>query len=144
MKSRYFFVLSVLLVLLACKANNMFPEKYKGDQIRVGIGGGFAGELNTFIILENGKVFKTTQQDSVPVFVSSLDQKFTDQMFSNYKMLSLADHSFSHPGNRFHFLEYYTSGAKTSQVTWGDPSFTAPQTITSYYSLLMNAIKPSK
>lgn len=144
MRPGYLCSLFSLCLLLACSSKNMFPEKYKGDQIILGVGGGITGEVTSYVVLENGKVFTKTKDQPAPVYHTTLNSPFVSQMFENFKLLNLSEYTFNEPGNRYYFIHYITKGDISSQMTWGSESFDTPDKVTTYYSILMNTINPSK
>ncbi|MDB2607065.1 hypothetical protein N9Y48_04745 [Zobellia sp.] len=59
MKRTLLFYGLLFLTLLGCKSQQYTPDELPDKQLVFGYGGGMAGTVNTYILLENGQLFHT-------------------------------------------------------------------------------------
>jgi hypothetical protein len=130
-----------ILLLLSCSAKEEFPEKYKGEQIHFGQGGGFTGELTYFALLDDGRLFKRSLRDSTFSLIDTWNSPFVAQMFTNYNSLSLDQIQFYEPGDLYYFIQHKSGDSPFHSITWGRPGTRPDQNIVTYYNLLYKSTK---
>lgn len=136
--------LLALLGLLAL-ANQCRQAKYTADNLpdeylRFGNGGGFAGTETTYILLDNGQLFKSTMGIPEVVALKNSPRKTAKQMFETVASLGLEKLDFAHPGNTYSFIEY-TDDGKTNRVTWGSRGQPVDEKIRALYEQLVQLTK---
>ncbi|MEO6133220.1 MAG: hypothetical protein ABIQ02_15365 [Saprospiraceae bacterium] len=140
---RTHFYTALLLILngWACHPAQKFPGQYKGDQLHFGQGGGFAGILTHFVLLEDGRLFQKNYRDSAFTFQARWTDKFVDQMFTNYKELGLDTVDHYQPGDLYYFIEYRSPGKPVHRIGWGRPGFHPDDNTVVFYNLLYRSTK---
>src|SRR5687768_11797667 len=101
------FILIAISIIAGCSSSRGFPGDYNGDQIHFGQGGGFTGNVNYYVILEDGRLFQKQQRDSSYTHLATWKKNFTKQLFTNYQQLSLDTLAFNEPGNLYYFVEMH-------------------------------------
>ncbi len=99
-----------LIALIICAATACAPKysaiKLPSEQIIFGSGGGFVGIETSFLLLDNGQLFKKIGQDSVWAAIKSANKKIAKQYFIEGRNLftSVKD-TINDPSNTYSFLE---------------------------------------
>ncbi len=127
--------LAVATLIWQCKSTKFSAEKLPETQIRWGHSGGFTGKAVTFILLENGQIFKNQSLDSSTTELPAVKSKIAAGMFSSAKTLELAKIQFDHPGNMSHFLEIWDATGKT-RIVWGSSEHQPEQKVLDFYTVL--------
>ncbi len=130
-----------IIFLISCTSEVVFPEKYKGEQIHFGQGGGFTGELNYYALFDDGRLFKRSLRDSTFSLVDTWETPFVNQMFANYISLQLDKVEFYEPGNLYYFIQYKSGDSPFHDIAWGREGFRPDQNIVTYYNLLFKSTK---
>lgn len=135
--------LFLMLVILAwnCRSVNEFPSTYRGDQIHFGQGGGIAGVLNYFVLLDDGRLYQRAFRDSTYALVDTWSDDFVAQMFSNYQTLHLDTVDHYQPGDQYYFIQYKTHDQPAHRIAWGRPGYHPAPNIVTYYNLLYKSTK---
>jgi hypothetical protein len=102
-----------------------------------GTGGGFAGTVTEYCILENGQCFLKKASESEFQAIDDLESKVTEQAFKNFTTLGLNDIKLKAPGNMYFFIKY---GPKENmqELIWGAYGQDPPPKLKSYYDYLNN------
>ena len=132
------FALSIFA--FACKSNKVeSPQESIGKKLTLSHGGGFTGIYNTYCLLENGQLFKASKTQGVMDKQKSLPQDITDQIFSNYDMLGLADMKVQTYGNLLYSITM-EEGDNKNKISWekGDKD---SETLQLFFRNVMNQIK---
>jgi hypothetical protein len=138
---------SILLIILAislfsCKTTRVDnPDGYRGKQIVIGSGGGATGQTTTWMILDNGQVFKQLAPEGIPDRVRTLGKQKAAGLFELVEGLNPETEPFNHPGNLTHFIGINKAG-KTSLIKWGEPNVAVPEKYTNTYNRVMSVIQP--
>jgi hypothetical protein len=123
----------IFLILNACVAQSVIPPVAPAEEILFGSGGGFAGQINTYKLTADGKVFFNNDQiqvmDSTPV--SSLFEQA--QQWLSYH--------FDQPDNMYNFLEIRTK-ERSNRIVWGMTSTEIDPQLKAFYEKL-NTVKSS-
>lgn len=136
----FFTILTSFFFTIGC-APKLTPAEYKGEQLHFGQGGGFTGDVNYFILLDDGRVFKKEVRDSSYILYDTWKKTFVDQMFSNYQSLALEKTEFYHPGNLYYFIEKHSRNVPVHRISWGQSGYTPEPNIVSFYNLLYKSTK---
>lgn len=120
-------------------AQKFRPEKYKKAILYFGHGGGFTGIVNTYALMENGRLFsQKSLSDKTFTQVTKLGRNQTAQIFSNYFFLGIPAIQLEDPGNIYKFVEY-TRRQDRHRLTWGG-KIPVPDNLTLFYSNLISLI----
>lgn len=125
----------LLLVILSSCITHKTIEKTGIEEISFGSGGGFTGEVKTYKLSSNGKLFEKG------VEIKKLESKPTLQFFNQAKQLK--DIDYNKPGNMYSFLEIKTKN-KTNRIVWSDGSTDVDKRITELYAELITNTKQTQ
>ncbi len=130
------FVLCLCIVgVSSCKVVKYTPEKFPGNQIRWGSGGGFAGIETTYVLLPNGQLFKRAGVGASYIELKPLKKKEARDYFEKVASLQLFKQDIDKPGNMYYFLREITE-ATDSQATWGAGDYIPPKGLVTLYKAL--------
>lgn len=129
-----------MCLALGCKSQKYTYTDLPQNQIVFGQGGGMAGEVKTYTLLENGQLFVHSSITKQSEELKAIDPERANNFFTKLDGLSFNSILFDHPGNRYYFL-----GRKTEQgdhqTVWGSENHTAPGQIKDIYKELITTIK---
>lgn len=112
-----------------------FPEK----QLRWGSGGGITGQVNSYVLLENGQLFKIGKKDEMTELKKTKAGK-AKKIFEAVESGSLTKQDFQHPSNMYSFLEFQ-NGDMVQRITWGDPKYPVDEKIKTVFDQLNELTK---
>ena len=141
MRSKLFTILIFSLVFANtnCQTKRFTPLDYSNNLIIFGSGGGFAGTVTEYCILENGQCFLKKAGESEFNSIDDLDKNAVEQIFNNYTMLSLGEIKMKAPGNMYYFIKYGTKD-KMYELVWGAYGEEPPANLKTYYNILNNLV----
>ena len=137
----------LLLGFSACRGPMYSADQLPNDQILFGTGGGFSGEVNKFILLQNGQIFhenykpygdKSTQR--VVQELEPMPKKVAAEFYLRMDSLRLDKYDFFRPGNMYSFMGLQTE-LIDHEVRWGAPSYPVREDVEDLHGSLMEAIK---
>jgi hypothetical protein len=129
-----------IIILFSCQTTHYSsPEAFLGKQIIISEGGGFTGQTNQHIVLENGQVFARKSFPESIVEIDRLDKKTVKDIFQKLERLNIAEIDFQHPGNMTYTLAS-RSGQDFYEVKWGDPDIKAPEAVLELYQYIRKQI----
>lgn len=131
---------AVALLFWQCRPTKFTFDKLPETQIRWGHSGGFTGKATTFVLLENGQIFKNTSLDGNTSELPSAKSKVARGLFSTAENLELKKIQFDHPGNMTHFLEIWDKTGKT-RIVWGSNDHQPEQKVLDFYTVLQQLIE---
>ena len=134
-------LLLTLCIILACSTPKLSPIDYKGNQIHFGQGGGFTGNVNYYVILDDGRLFQKQLKDTSFSHLATWKRNFTHQLFTDYDQLELDTLAYSEPGNLYYFVEMHNEG-KIHRSVWGKPGFNPSQKLVDFYNILYKSTAP--
>ena len=142
------FCCSVALLCAALLAGQCKHPKYTAqtlpeDRLLFGQGGGFTGIETTYILLENGQLFKFTSKGQEPEELPAAPRKQGKRLFEAAEKLGLLETDFSYPGNMYSFIEYQDDGQKR-RIAWGDLEHPVEQKIKDFYDQLNQLVNQKK
>lgn len=133
-------LLFLFCLAYGCKSQKYTYETLPQDQIVFGQGGGMAGEIKTYTLLENGQLFVHSSITKQSEELNPQDSERAKEFFTKLDGISFNSIQFTHPGNRYYFL-----GRKTEQgehrTVWGSEDHNAPDPIQDIYRQLIATIK---
>ena len=138
--NKLLFVFALSIFAFACKSNKVeSPQESIGKKLTLSHGGGFTGKYNTYCLLENGQLFKASETEGVMDKQKSLPQDITDQIFSNYDVLGLADMKVQTYGNLLYSI-IMDEGDNINKISWekGDKG---SEPLQLFFRNVMNQIK---
>ena len=130
------------LTLFSCTSTKEFPEKFKGEQIHFGQGGGFTGGVTYFALLDDGRLFQRGERDTIFTFQETWKASFVTQVMSSYHILQFDNISYYEPGDIYYFIKHIKSDGQEHRITWGRNGFVPDPKVINYYNLLYKSTKP--
>ncbi|MBT2163108.1 hypothetical protein [Zobellia barbeyronii] len=140
MKRTLLFTGLLFLTLLGCKSQQYTFEELPDKQLVFGYGGGMAGTVDTYVLLENGQLFHTNSLTQQTEELEPLSKKEASACFLKFEELSLSETDFDHPGSRYYFLEEVNQDAK-HKVVWGASDHKPSERFLDFYKEMKNHIK---
>ena len=117
------YLILILFVLPNASAQSEYPI--------FGKGGGIAGEVTQYRILNNGKVYKGTGMvDILYAQKGKISRSDAKKIYADLK--AMPDTLFHHPGNIYYFIQV-PGDTSDVRITWGDPAYPAPDEIGELY-----------
>ena len=136
-------VFTLLVALISgCSANHSaMPDGYTGRQVAVGSGGGFTGLTTTYYVLDNRKLFRKSNRDTVYTPLGKLTARQKKRVFSAIlDTCQIAKTPYNEPGNVSRFV-LFQDGAESHRVTWAVGDSAVPTSYSKFYQSFM-AIVP--
>jgi len=125
---------TITLILLAFLSSCATSKIAKTgiDQISFGSGGGFTGEVKTYTLNQDSKLFEKEKE------LKKIDSKTTLELFNQAS--ELKEYSFNTPENMYSFIEIKTK-EKTNRIVWGYGATTVDKKATELYNKLISTTK---
>lgn len=133
MKRCIILIILSLIMIISCKTAQ------NARSFTIGKGGGFTGRFETYLVQDNGNVYKINQNDAEEVIVK-IDKKKIAEIFNMFEQLNITEDSFSHPGNISSFIRYQIDN-KTYEIKWGSPGMKPPQKYADFFDFVWNSIR---
>lgn len=141
MKIVFATVMLFFLAVAGCKTAKYLPDTFEKRQIHFGSGGGFTGINTTFMMLENGQIFKQTSLQHKAEELQAHKKKDLKTYFSAVAGLPQDSIPFIHPGNMSKYL-YVIKGEDTlNRYVWGDYKYPVADTVAHIYVQLLDLVK---
>lgn len=102
------------------------------EEIQFGSGGGFTGEIKTYVLTADSKLFEKEME------LKKVDSRKTLELFNEAK--GLKDYKFNEPDNLYSFIEIRTK-EKTNRIVWAFGSTKVDKKVTEFHKELMTLIK---
>jgi hypothetical protein len=135
-------ILLVLATILpGCGGKDGTPLNYAGAQLHFGQGGGFTGEVNYFVLLDNGLLFEKDTGDSTYILRDTWKKRVTRQIFKEYNELEIQKISHQHPGNLYYFIEFQTPDQPPHLITWGQQGYPPGDHVIQFYQILYQSTR---
>ena len=142
MKQTFLLVLIVFSLSSCATAQDISPIDYKKKQIIFGNGGGFTGMVNTYVLLQNGRLYQQ-KSDTTYSELSIVNKKECKTVFKKYKKAQSDTVHVNNPGNIYYFMEFVGKDT-THRVVWGGGGETPPDTVKAFHKELMEMVKVAK
>jgi hypothetical protein len=142
MKTAYHFFLPCLILALFpnCTRTLYTPQDTSEHHIRFGSGGGFTGATTTYILMDNGQLFRHESLTDSTSTLPSVKRKTYKAIFNDLSQIDTNLLGAQHPGNRYYFLEWVQAGQQTRTI-WGAADYEPAQEVKSIYERLMALVK---
>jgi len=126
--------LSLTTLFTFCKTQDYTPTDFPKSQIIFGNGGGFAGTMNEFVLLENGQMFSKTSREGDYSSLKKLERNATKQLFNNIETFKIKDVQLDNPGNMYYYVQIKDKNNE-HRIVWGggDP---VPKQVKTLYNIL--------
>lgn len=132
--------MGIIAILFSCRSSKVPPENYADKQIRFGSGGGFTGMVKEYALLDNGYIYEKHSLEDTYTLNTKVSRKKRKKCFAQARQLSLSERVFSHPGNRYYFIDYQDSMGQ-NRITWGDMQHTLDPALIALYDQLNDLVK---
>jgi len=139
----YIMALSSLFSFFRCKSSEFTPDTYKKQVLYFGNGGGFAGALTEYSLMDNGQLFGKSSPVGEWQKLDPIDKIQTEQLFSQIEQLGLRNIKHNIPGNMYSFIRIGTAQGE-HKLVWGNESMPKNESIVTYYKILRNLVKDQK
>lgn len=116
------------------------PAEFPDARITFGSGGGIAGLVTEYVLLENGQLFAKKTTDENYRVLTQVKKNKVKQIFKNYDFLKLADITHDHPSNMYQFIEFNEKDKK-HRITWGDVNTPVASNVNIFYGILNQLTK---
>lgn len=129
----------VIIIQMSCSSAQVDLHDYVGPQLIFGSGGGVSGGTVSYILLENGQLFKLNSLLKDTVALQKLSKKEAKDLFRELEELHIEQIDFNHPGNLYYFIEN-KQGNKNHRVVWGSNEHPPPSSVKNFYYRLQDII----
>ncbi|MRI00690.1 hypothetical protein GH721_09150 [Kriegella sp. EG-1] len=140
MKLTLLFSCMLALFFLGCKSQQYTFDELPDKQLVFGNGGGMTGAINTYVLIENGQLFRTSSLTKEVVELDAITKKEVKAIFLKLEELSISKLDFNHPGNRYYFLEE-VSLDKKHRIVWGAEDHKISKEYSDFYKQLKKLIE---
>ncbi len=128
-------IVFLLLLFTQCKVVRYTPEKLPSRQLIFGDGGGYEGVETSYILLENGQLFKQTGVNGPYQELKPVKAKEAKPLFEKVASLQLYKMDIEEPGNIYYFMREVNETID-SRVTWGAGDYLPPRALVATYKEL--------
>lgn len=118
------------------------PENMPSKQLHWGYGGGFAGQETSFVLLENGQIFRRNGTGLALQEVKGTKAKTAKGLFSTFDR-DLKKYDFNHPGNVYSYVETQ-EGSNIRRIAWGDDRFPVDQKAKDFFNQINSLVIENK
>lgn len=122
----------LLFVILNSCMTSKIAVKTGIEEISFGNGGGFTGEVKTYKLTADCKLFEKETK------IKKVESKKTLELFNQAK--ELTDLNFNEPENMYSFIEIKTK-EKTNRIVWAYGSTTVDKKVIELYNALLTTTK---
>lgn len=117
----------------------MNPDKYNKCQIIFGSGGGFANLVNEYYLLENGKLYRKHNADTVYIELGKQKLDSVKILFTKTKALFENNGLLHEPGNISYFIKL-KKDSTINEIVWGSTNKKPSSEVKELYNELMNLV----
>lgn len=136
---KFILIFTSFFVFIGCKSTKVPPSEFEGQQIIFGSGGGFTGAYEEFILLDDGRLFKSGI-DAVATPLKTLDKKITTQLFSNIQTFGLNKLDYNHPQNMYNFIKI-KHGTDSNYIAWSGKPTSEIMAANALFQLINSQVK---
>ena len=141
MKITISFILIFCFISFSCKTKKVTsPKAYEGKQLIFSHGGGFAGTYKTYYLLDNGQLFKNTNEFDKAQQTIGLSRDVTQQIFSNYEVMGLGDRKVESYGNLNYSITMIDDNGSKHKLVW-EKGQKGAEKLQLYYKNVMSQIQ---
>ncbi len=123
-------------------AKKYTPETLPDRYFSFGSGGGYAGTMKAYTLLDNGQIFQKTTAAPALQELDKVKRKTARQLYKRLDSLQIDSLTLNQPGNKFYFITQHHLG-KTHTITWGRSDTEVKAPIENIYQQL-NELTQSK
>jgi hypothetical protein len=128
-------VMLLLLSLLGCKSKKVKADQLPAETITFGSGGGFTGQVQAYVLLENGQLFHRARIGGELKELEMVKKREAKACFEKARLIPWREIGEGEPDNVYHYIEYKTSD-KAQKHTWGKQKSSSATPIDSLYRML--------
>lgn len=134
--------LGLIILFSQCKSSEevQSPELFDKRKITFGSGGGFAGTITEYCLLENGQLFGKQTKMLDWQSMDTLDKTKVKQYFKQIDKLKLMDVNFDNPGNWSYFITI-NDGGKDHKIRWSMEQKPIGTNVETFYNILNSNVK---
>jgi len=130
-----------ILLYSKCKSSEVIsPEAFEKRKIYFGSGGGFAGTMTEYCLLENGQLFRRPNQMADWQSVDTLQKSQTKQYFAQIDNLNLYNINHDKSGNWSYFITI-EEGDRQHRICWSSETPVSNNAVVSFYNILNDNVK---
>lgn len=137
--------LSLLIFVCAfyqCKVEKFTSTNLPEKQIEFGTGGGFAGYETSYILLENGQIFKKSGIGGKVEEYHSIKKSKAKKIYKGLGAITSLDPKSFSPGNLYSFID--VKGGEPYRITWDNFLTDVNPELKSYFQSLNDITKIEK
>jgi hypothetical protein len=127
--------LLLLISLFGCKSKKVKADQMPAEIITFGSGGGFTGQIQEYVLQENGQLFYRAQIEGELKELESVKRKMVKACFEKARLIPWKELGAGEPGNVYHYIMYKTS-TESQKHTWGKLKSGPSSPIDSLYRML--------
>ena len=141
MKYASFLVFSLCIIAFSCRTKDVLsPEQHNGSRLILKHGGGFTGAYTTYHLLDNGQLFKASNEFEGTYALNKMDRNKADQIFSNYEILGMRDKIMESYGNLSYSVTMIDGKGEEHILMWGKGQ-QGSESLQLFYDNIMGQIK---
>ncbi len=129
----------IIFLSIGCRSQQYTYQELPAEQIVFGQSG-MAGEIKTYVLLENGQLFVFNSLTKIYEELKKIRKKQARDFFVKMEEMSFNNMNFDHPGNRYYFLGQKDKKGEYKAV-WGSENHKVPELIREMYNKLKGIIK---
>lgn len=114
------------------------PSDYAGTTLTVGKGGGFAGTVREYRLLDSGELFVKEANEQDFQFLKKKNLRQTKRWFARLQTIDFATMDYNKPGNVYQFIDL-KSDSTVHRVTWSGGNPAVPVGLADFYNDFMKA-----
>jgi hypothetical protein len=122
--------------IVACKSTRYKPDNLPAQQLRWGKGGGFTGVETTFVVLENGQVFKKDNLQATWTEQAKIKKKKVKKVFEQAMKIRLDQGLKTASDNMYAFVELPDGKGAMMRFTYSPTKAAADPEIMGLYHAL--------
>ena len=130
---------ALIVALPSCvrQQSSSNPVNYPGALIAVGKGGGFAGTVREYRLLDSGELFLKEPGTGAFHFVKKKNRRKTQTWFRQLEELGFGQLDYNHPGNVYQYV-MLKNGDSESKVVWSGGDKNLPPGVADFYMKFMD------
>lgn len=132
--------LALILVFTGCNSTKFTTDNLPETQLIFGNGGGVAGFVNQYLLLENGQLFEKRDPSNSFTELSKVKKKKAASFFARLDAMSFEELELDQPGNIYRFIQLKTP-ALDHKITWGKSDYEVDAQVESLYKDLIALVK---
>ena len=119
MHAHLLMMLLALASIFSCKSKPPSTGGADPENLVIGHGGGFTGQIIEYQIFETGKVLRRNSLNNSEEEIKSIPVDSYKQIISNYQKLGLDQLDWNEPDNMYYYIVFNQEG-NTHKVVWNN------------------------